>query len=93
MTAIADKMMIFADNIHLDHVSKLASRKSSPIVFTWDMFFGKSNGDDVISWFGGTIRDPTRPVFYVLGLNVHFTGTLNGQSQATVTWTKIPKQE
>lgn len=51
----------------------------------WDVFLCKPDGDDVVSRFGGTVGDLTGPVLHVLRLDVHLTGTFDGQSQAAVT--------
>lgn len=49
------------------------------------MLVGELDVDDVISWFGGTVGDSAGAVVHVLTVDVHFAGTLDGQTQTTVT--------
>lgn len=57
----------------------------SSLVCTWDVLVGKLDVDDVVSRFGWTVGDFTGAVLHVLTVNVHFTGTLDGQTQTSVT--------
>lgn len=54
-------------------------------VCTWDVLVSKLNVDDVVSRFGWTVGDFTRAVVHVLTVNVHFTGTFDGQTQTSIT--------
>ncbi len=54
-------------------------------VCTWNMLVSKLDVDDVISWFSWTVGDFTRPILHVFTVNVHFTGTLDGQTQTSIT--------
>lgn len=51
---------------------------------TWHMLLCKPDGGDVGARLGGTVTHSTGPVLKVLSLNVHLTGALDGQGQATV---------
>lgn len=48
------------------------------------MLVSKLDVDDVISRFSGAVSDLTGSVLLVLSVDVYFTGTLNGQAQATI---------
>lgn len=48
------------------------------------MLVGKLYVNDVISWLSGAVGDLTGAVLLVLSVDVHFTGSLNGQAQATI---------
>lgn len=50
------------------------------------MLVSKFNVDDVISWLGGAIGDFAGSVLQVLCVDVHFTRTLDGQTEATITY-------
>ena len=63
----------------------------SPAVCTWDVLVSELDVDDVVSRFGWTVGDFTRPVLNVLRLDVHLTGTFDGQSQAAITCTHTHK--
>lgn len=54
-------------------------------VSTWNVLVSKLDVDDVVSWFGGAVGDLAGAVLLVLCVDVHFTGTFDGQTQATVT--------
>lgn len=56
---------------------------------TGDVLVSKLDVGDVISWFSGTVGNFTRSVFHILTVYVHFTRTLNGQTEAPVTWGTI----
>lgn len=53
-------------------------------IFTWYMFVGELNVDDVVSRLGGFVRDTTWPVLIIQALNVCLAGTLNREAQTTV---------
>lgn len=48
------------------------------------MLVSKLDVDDVVSWFSGAVGDLAGAVLQVLCVDVHFAGTLNGQTQATI---------
>lgn len=48
------------------------------------MLVSELDVDDVISWFSGAVGDLTGAVLLILSVDVHFTGSLNGQAQATI---------
>lgn len=50
------------------------------------MLVSKLDVDDVVSWFSGAVGDLAGAVLLVLCVDVHFTGTFDGQAQATVTY-------
>lgn len=52
---------------------------------TWNMLVGKLDVNDVVSRFSWTVGDFTCAVLHVLTVNVHFTGTLDGQTETPVT--------
>lgn len=54
------------------------------MIFTWYMFVGELDVDDVVSGLGGFVRDTTWPVLIIQALNVRLAGTLNRQAQTTV---------
>lgn len=58
---------------------------SSLKVYTWDVLISKLDVDNVVSWFSGTVSNFTRAVLHIFTVYVHFTGSLNGQPETTVT--------
>lgn len=54
------------------------------MLLAWHVLLSEADGDDVVPWFGGTVGDLAGPVLHVVRLDVHLAGTLDGQSQATV---------
>lgn len=48
------------------------------------MLVSKFDVDDVISWFGGAVGDFAGAIFLILGVDIHFARSLNGEAQATV---------
>lgn len=69
--------------------SEVNGGHAHPMGRTGDVLVSKLDVGDVTSWFSGTVGDFTRSVFHVLTVYVHFTGTLDGQTQAPVTWGTI----
>lgn len=51
---------------------------------TWHVLVGELDVDDVISWFCGAVGDLAGAVLLVLSVDVHFAGSLDGQTQATI---------
>lgn len=56
------------------------------------MLVSKFDVDDVISWFGGEVGDLARPIFLVLGVDVHFTGAFDRQAESSITLTRAKYQ-
>lgn len=52
---------------------------------TRDVLISKLDVGDVISWFSGTVGDFTCPVLHIFTVYVHFTRSLNGQTETPVT--------
>lgn len=53
-------------------------------IFTWYVFVGELDVDDVVSGLGGFVCDATWPIFIIQALNVCLAGTLNGEAQTAV---------
>lgn len=49
------------------------------------MLVSEFDVDDVIARFSGAVGDLAGAVLLVLRVDVHFTGSFNGQTQTTVT--------
>lgn len=49
------------------------------------MLVSKLNVDDVISWLSRAIGDLAGTILQILCVDVHFTGTLNGQTETAIT--------
>lgn len=47
---------------------------------TWHMLVRKLDVDDVIAWLCRAVSDLAGAIFLVLSVDVHFTGSLNGQT-------------
>lgn len=56
------------------------------MVCTWNMLVGKLDVDDVVSRFSGTVCDFTCAVLHIFTVNIHFTGTFDGQTQTSIPW-------
>ena len=52
---------------------------------TWDVLVSKLDVDDVVPRLRRAVGDLAGAVLYVLTVDVHFTGALDGQTQAPVT--------
>lgn len=50
------------------------------------MLVSKFDVDDVISRFRGAVCDLAGAIFLVFSVDVHFTGSFNGQAQATISY-------
>lgn len=48
------------------------------------MLVSELNVDDVIARFSGAVGDLTGAILLVLSVDVHFTGSLNGQAQTAI---------
>lgn len=53
-------------------------------ISTWNMLVSELDVDDVIARFSGAIGDLTCTILLVLSVDVHFTGSLNRQTQTTI---------
>lgn len=53
-------------------------------IFTWYVFVGELDVDDVVSGLGGFVCDATWPVLIIQALNVCLAGTLNGEAKTAV---------
>lgn len=49
------------------------------------MLVGKLDVDDVVPRFGRTVGDLTGAVLHVLTVYIHLTGTLDGQTETSIT--------
>lgn len=54
-------------------------------LITWDVLVSKLDVDDVVPRLGGAIGDLTCSVLNVFTVDVHLTGTLDGETQTSVT--------
>lgn len=52
------------------------------------MLVSKLDVDDVIARFSGAVGHLTGAILLVFSVDVHFTGSFNGQTQATIAWRK-----
>ena len=76
---------------HNDRFSLVVENNNTVIssgfkVSTLNMLVCELDVDDVIARLGGAIGDLTGAVLLVLGVDIHFAGSLNGQAQATIAW-------
>jgi hypothetical protein len=55
---------------------------------TWYVLVGELDVDDVVSWFSRAVGYLTGTILLVLGVNVHLTGALDGQTQTPIAYTQ-----
>ena len=51
------------------------------------------DGDEVLSWFGGDVRDAAAAVFAVLEVDLRFGGSFHGDGETTSTGFTSPDHE